>query len=93
MANKSTTPRMPIKMAAPKPDPREQMQTFLAQRKQAYAESIFVAFCQNPNIVSAERHPNDVARDAIEYADALLEALFLKPMEEAAKKGDVQEGK
>lgn len=93
MANKSTKPRMPIKKAAPKPDPKEQMQTFLAQRKQAYAESVFVAFCQNSEIVNAGRVPEDVARDAVRYADALLEALFLKPMEEAVKKGDVQEGK
>lgn len=84
---------MPLKMAAPKTDPKEQMQTFLAQRRQAYAEAVFVAFCQNPEIVNASRPAKDVARDAIEYADALVEALFLKPLEEEAKKHNVQEGK
>ena len=79
-------------MAAPKPDPKEQMQTFLAQRKQAYAEAVFVAFCQNPEIVNASRPAKDVARDAIEYADALVEALFLKPLEEEAKKHNVPQG-
>lgn len=83
---------MPLKMAAPKPDPKEQMQTFLAQRKQAYAEAVFVAFCQNPEIVNASRPAKDVARDAIEYADALVEALFLKPLEEEAKKHNVPQG-
>ena len=73
-------------MAAPKPDPKAQMQTFLAQRKQAYAEAVFVAFCQNPEIVNARSLPHNVARDAIEYADALVEALFIKPLEEEAKK-------
>ena len=91
--SKSTTPRMPLKMAAPKPDPKAQMQTFLAQRKQAYAEAVFVAFCQNPEIVHGGRVPQNVALDAIEYADALVEALFLKPLEEEAKKRNVQEGK
>lgn len=90
MANKSTTPKMPIKMAAPKPDPKEQMQTFLAQRKQAYAESVFVAFCHSAN---NDWDAKAAAKKAVEAADALLEELFLKPMEEAAKKGDVQEGK
>lgn len=90
--SKSTKPRQPIVVRVkddnPKPEqnPTEKMAGFIAGRRQAYAEAVFVAFCQNPNIVIADRLPRDVARDAIEYADALVEALFLKPLEEEAKK-------
>ena len=68
------------------------MAGFIAERRQAYAEGAFIAFCKNPNIVSADRLPRDVARDAIEYADALVDALFLKPLEEEAKKHNVPQG-
>ena len=80
--SKSTKPRQPI---APKRDAKAELTAFLAERRRAYAEAVFVAFCQNPEIVNAGRPSKDVARDAIEYADALVEALFLKPLEEEAK--------
>lgn len=97
--SKSTKPRQPIVVRVkddnPKPEqnPTDKMAGFIAGRRQAYAEGVFIAFCKNPNIVSADRRPRDVARDAIEYADALVEALFIKPLEEEAKKHNVQEGK
>lgn len=97
--SKSTKPRQPIvvrvKDDKPKPEqnPTEKMAGFIAGRRQAYAEAVFVAFCQNPEIVNASRPAKDVALDAIEYADALVEALFLKPLEEEAKKHNTKEGK
>ena len=97
--NKPTKPRHPIVVRVkddnPKPEqnPTDKMAGFIAGRRQAYAEAVFVAFCQNPEIVHGGRVPQNVALDAIEYADALIDALFLKPLEEEAKKHNVQEGK
>ena len=79
--------------AKPEQSPTEKMAGFIAGRRQAYAEAAFAAFCKNPEIVNARSLPYNVARDAIEYADALVKALFLKPLEEEAKKHNVPQGK
>lgn len=90
--SKATKPRQPIvvrvKDDKPKPEqnPTEKMAGFIAERRRAYAEAAFVAFCHNSEIVNARSLPHNVALDAIEYADALVEALFIKPLEEEAKK-------
>lgn len=65
---------------------------YLAERRKAYAESAFVAFCGNPNITE-NCSPKEIAAKAIECADALIEGLFINPIMEAKKKDAVQEGK
>lgn len=88
--SKSTTPRQPI---APKVEAQEKLTAFLGERKRAYTEAAFVAFCQNPNIVNEHTIASDVVGRAILYADMLVEALFLKPLEEEeAKKHNVPQG-
>ena len=52
---------------------------YLAERRKAYAESAFVAFCGNPNITE-NCSPKEIAAKAIECADALIEGLFINPI-------------
>lgn len=75
--SKSTTPRQPIRLPAPKPDPKTQVRTFFAQRKQAYSEAILVAYCQNPHMTEVH-NGEELAALACKTADALLNELFLK---------------
>ena len=52
---------------------------YLAERRKAYVESAFVAFCGNPNITE-NCSPKEIAAKAIECADALIEGLFINPI-------------
>ena len=52
---------------------------YLAERRKAYVESAFVAFCGNPNITE-NCNPKEIAAKAIECADALIEGLFINPI-------------
>jgi hypothetical protein len=52
---------------------------YLAERRKAYVESAFVAFCGNPNITE-NCSPKEIAAKAIECADALIEGLFINPL-------------
>lgn len=63
---------------------------YLAERRKAYAESAFVAFCGNPNITE-NCSPKEIAAKAIECADALIEGLYINPI--TGGKDAVQEGK
>ena len=65
---------------------------YLAERRKAYAESAFVAFCGNPYVVENLK-PEEIAARSIECADALIEALYVNPIMEAKAKNAVQEGK
>lgn len=65
---------------------------YLAERRKAYVESAFVAFCGNPYVVENLK-PAEIAARSIECADALIEALYVNPIMEAKKKDAVQEGK
>ena len=65
---------------------------YLAERRKAYVESAFVAFCGNPYMVENLK-PAEIAARSIECADALIEALYVNPIMEAKKKDAVQEGK
>lgn len=71
----------------PKADPKAEIQKFFAQRRQAYAESAFVAFCQNPQAL-IDWDAKEMAERAVEAADALLDALFFPK-----KAADVPQGK
>lgn len=85
--SKSTQPRKPIVLGSQTKEQgaKEKMAQFIAERRRAYAESTFVAFCQNPNIVNGETSAKEVAEKAVSYADALLDALIFNPMKQAAK--------
>lgn len=65
---------------------------YLAERRKAYVESAFVAFCGNPYVVENLK-PAEIAARSIECADALIEALYVNPIMEAKEKNAVQEGK
>ena len=52
---------------------------YLAERRKAYVESAFVAFCGNPNITE-NCSPKEIAAKAIECADAMIEGLFINPI-------------
>ena len=52
---------------------------YLAERRKAYVESAFVAFCGNPYVVENLK-PAEIAAKAIECADALIDGLFINPI-------------
>lgn len=85
--SKSTTPRQPI---APKRDAKAELTAFLAERRRAYAEAAFVAFCQNSAMVD-NFNAKELADKAVKSADALIDAIFVNPLAEAAK--NVSQGK
>lgn len=85
--SKSTTPRQPI---APKRDAKAELTAFLAERRRAYAEAAFVAFCQNAAMVD-NFNAKELADKAVKCADALIDAIFVNPLAEAAK--NVSQGK
>ena len=76
------------KQGTQKQDLKDRATAFFAERRQAYAESVLLALCGNPSITE-NCTPAEIAGKSIEIADAMIDALYIRPIE--AHNG-VQEG-
>ena len=68
---------------------KNNLATAIMQKRNAYAESAAVAMCGNPHCTE-NLTPEEIAANAVRFADALTNELFYKPL---GGKDAVQEGK